>query len=266
MKPAEISLSKIIIGLFLFFQSGRFYRLCSGSPRLDLLWPGLTCRANSSVFSSRRFETLERNDQAAVAKVESFEEVFERTYSSVLCNARASLKLANLEEEKLVGVSSFVGCSIVDWKLKNNHWRMKLEISKVGETVTRLSPFHIGIRYLWQLNSSTSSKIFIYGKLREIFLNDKNYGSKISRKDIVTYMLIEMLQAITRFIFILEFITYIVRSVLVILQEKLACEFRVQESFIATKGVERPQTVHVRGLSRQWLLVNLLSRIAPSTF
>lgn len=79
-------------------------------------------------------------------------------------------------------------------------------------------------------------------------------------------MLIEMLQAITRFIFILEFITYIVRSVLVILQEKLACEFRVQESFIATKGVERPQTVHVRDLSRQWLLVNLLSRIAPSTF
>lgn len=65
----------------------------------------LTCQANSSVFSSRRFETLERNDQAA--KVESFEELFEdieRTYSSVLCNARASLKLANLEEEKLIGV------------------------------------------------------------------------------------------------------------------------------------------------------------------
>lgn len=128
VKPAKISLFKIIIGLFSFFRGGRLRCLCSGSPRLDLLWPGLTCQANSSVFSSRRFETLERNDQAAVAKVESFEEVFERTYSSVLCNARASLKLANLEEEKLVGVPSFAGCSIVDWKLKNDHWRMNGDI------------------------------------------------------------------------------------------------------------------------------------------
>lgn len=34
-------------------------------------------------------------------------------------------------------------------------------------------------------------------------------------------------------------------------REKLPCRSRVQESFIATKGVERPQTVHVRALSRR---------------